>query len=236
MKRIVHKSLFNREKRQPHPTSVTSFINSRPVCCQRYMTDACLLVAWCHTMLIICTKCRIYITFQMKIFWPVSIQIISWVHLRFFISSCHLNLKCIRAAKAVRLAQLSMPANKGLSWEFLRRNNWKVCFNNKMNRIWKSHSTDYNCNLHTNFTAEFHKLSIDWKSFISSKFELPAVNHMVKFVHKFVFYSFNTSLTLYCLIFFFLSFFGTWPKIGSFRLPTPSRDAHRKFFDDSFLF
>ena len=30
--------------------------------------------------------------------------------------------------------------------------------------------------------------------------------------------------------FFFPSFFGTWPKIGSFRLPTNSRDAHRKFF------
>ena len=30
--------------------------------------------------------------------------------------------------------------------------------------------------------------------------------------------------------FFFSSFFGTYPKIGSFRLPTHSRDAHRKFF------
>ena len=30
--------------------------------------------------------------------------------------------------------------------------------------------------------------------------------------------------------FFFSSFFGTWPKIGSFRLPTHWRDAHRKFF------
>ena len=29
----------------------------------------------------------------------------------------------------------------------------------------------------------------------------------------------------------FLSFFGTYPKIGSFCLPTHSRDAHRKFFD-----
>ena len=35
--------------------------------------------------------------------------------------------------------------------------------------------------------------------------------------------------------FFFLLFFGTYPKIGSFRLPTHSRDAHRKFFDDPFL-
>ena len=29
---------------------------------------------------------------------------------------------------------------------------------------------------------------------------------------------------------FFSSFFGIYPKIGSFRLPTHSRDAHRKFF------
>ena len=28
------------------------------------------------------------------------------------------------------------------------------------------------------------------------------------------------------------SFFGTFPKIGSFRLPTHRRDAHRKFFFD----
>ena len=31
------------------------------------------------------------------------------------------------------------------------------------------------------------------------------------------------------------SFFGTQPKIGSFRLPTHSRDAHRIFFADPFL-
>ena len=36
-------------------------------------------------------------------------------------------------------------------------------------------------------------------------------------------------------LFFFSSFFGTKPKIDSFRLPTHSRDAHRKFFDDPFL-
>ena len=35
--------------------------------------------------------------------------------------------------------------------------------------------------------------------------------------------------------FFLPSFFGTYPKIGSIRLPTRSRDAHRKFFDDPFL-
>ena len=35
--------------------------------------------------------------------------------------------------------------------------------------------------------------------------------------------------------FFFSYFFGTKPKIGSFRLPIYSRDAHRKFFDDPFL-
>ena len=29
---------------------------------------------------------------------------------------------------------------------------------------------------------------------------------------------------------FFRRFFGTEPKIGSFRLPTHSRDSHRKFF------
>ena len=29
---------------------------------------------------------------------------------------------------------------------------------------------------------------------------------------------------------FFRRFFGTLPKIGSFRLPTHRRDAHRKFF------
>ena len=34
---------------------------------------------------------------------------------------------------------------------------------------------------------------------------------------------------------FFSSFFGTYPKIGSFRLPTHMRYAHKKFFDDSFL-
>ena len=38
-------------------------------------------------------------------------------------------------------------------------------------------------------------------------------------------------LTLYCLN-SFLSFFGTYSKIGSFRLPTHSRDAHKNFFDD----
>ena len=37
-------------------------------------------------------------------------------------------------------------------------------------------------------------------------------------------------LTLYHLNFFFHSFSGRKPKIGSFRLPTHSRDAHRKFF------
>ena len=36
------------------------------------------------------------------------------------------------------------------------------------------------------------------------------------------------------LILFFV-FFGTWHKIGSFRLPTHSRDAYRKFFGDPFL-
>ena len=30
--------------------------------------------------------------------------------------------------------------------------------------------------------------------------------------------------------FFFSSFFGTWPKTGSFHLPTHRREAHRKFF------
>ena len=30
--------------------------------------------------------------------------------------------------------------------------------------------------------------------------------------------------------FFFSSFFETYPKIGSLRLPTHSRDAHRNFF------
>ena len=30
--------------------------------------------------------------------------------------------------------------------------------------------------------------------------------------------------------FFFSSFFGTYPNIGSFRLPTHSRDGHRKIF------
>ena len=35
--------------------------------------------------------------------------------------------------------------------------------------------------------------------------------------------------------FFFPSFFVTWLRIGSFRLPTHSRDAHRKFFEDPFL-
>ena len=33
----------------------------------------------------------------------------------------------------------------------------------------------------------------------------------------------------------FSSFFGTLPKVSSFRLPTHSRDAHRKvFLDDPF--
>ena len=35
--------------------------------------------------------------------------------------------------------------------------------------------------------------------------------------------------------FFFSSFFETYPKIGSFRLPTHRHDAHRKFFDDPLL-
>ena len=33
---------------------------------------------------------------------------------------------------------------------------------------------------------------------------------------------------------FFLSFFVTYPKIGSSRLSTQSRNSHRNFFDDPF--
>ena len=45
----------------------------------------------------------------------------------------------------------------------------------------------------------------------------------------------NLSLCCYCFNplvpeFLFSSFFGTQPKIGSFRLPTHRRDAHRIFF------
>ena len=42
-------------------------------------------------------------------------------------------------------------------------------------------------------------------------------------------------LTLYGPNSVFSTFFGTKPKIGSFRLPTHRSDAHRKFFDDPFL-
>ena len=35
--------------------------------------------------------------------------------------------------------------------------------------------------------------------------------------------------------FFFSSFSGTQPKIGSFRLPTHSCDAQKKIFEDTFL-
>ena len=40
---------------------------------------------------------------------------------------------------------------------------------------------------------------------------------------------------LWTEFFFFRRFSGHKPKIGSFRLPTHRRDAHRKFFDDPFL-
>ena len=43
----------------------------------------------------------------------------------------------------------------------------------------------------------------------------------------------SPKLTHYCLNSFFRSFSGH--KIGSFRLQTHSRDAHKKFFDDPFL-
>ena len=44
--------------------------------------------------------------------------------------------------------------------------------------------------------------------------------------HSAVHYAINTLWTEL----FFSSFFGTYPKIGSFHLPTHRRDAHRKFF------
>ena len=47
---------------------------------------------------------------------------------------------------------------------------------------------------------------------------------------EFAIYSQNGVLTLYCLNSFFRSFLGHIPMIGSFRLPTHSRDAHRNFF------
>ena len=53
----------------------------------------------------------------------------------------------------------------------------------------------------------------------------------VSSVHKCARSSFNPLLPE----FFFSSFFGTHPKIGSFCLPTRNRDAHRKYFDDPFL-
>ena len=43
------------------------------------------------------------------------------------------------------------------------------------------------------------------------------------------------ALTLYGPNSFFHRFFGTYPKIGSFRLPTHMRDAHRIFFFLCFL-
>ena len=45
--------------------------------------------------------------------------------------------------------------------------------------------------------------------------------------------TFNFPITAWIL---FSSFFGTFPKIGSFRLPTHTRDAHRNFFDDPYFF